>query len=114
MTYFLSPVLRPETVLMEEMFVYICSISFTLAHTEAAEEETHRIHPGFKAVHQDFPATVEKETRGKEKRERTSETPASTVIPPHRPRTGKQAVFIFPDQVSGQHLCAWLTLDLWK
>lgn len=32
----------------------------------------------------------------------------------HGTWTGKQDVFIFPDQVSGQHLCAGLTHDLWK
>lgn len=75
------------------------------------------------AANLDFPTTVElPKERGEEeeKRERTSETLASgsythhRQTDRHRTRTGKQAVFIFPDQVSGQHLCAGLTPDLWK
>lgn len=54
----------------------------TTSYTEAHQRATRRIHPGFtQAVCRDFPTTVEKETRDKEKWERTSETPASTVIP---------------------------------
>lgn len=82
---------------------------------EAHQRATRRVHPGFtQAVCRDLPTTVEKETRDKEKWERTSETPASTVIPSTQDEDGQAGCFYFSGQVSGQHLCAWLTLDLWK
>lgn len=48
MAYFFLPVLRFETVLMEEMFFYICNVLFPLAHIlRQNHEATRRIHTGF-------------------------------------------------------------------
>lgn len=68
----------------------------TSSDTEADEEKMRRTRPGFtKAVYQDLLTTVEMETRGKEKRERTSETPAATVIPTTQDADGQAGCFYF-------------------
>lgn len=79
---------------MGVMFVYIGGIVFPPISRHTKEQPA----ASTKALHgprQDFLTTVEKEIRDKEKWERTSETPASTVIPTTRDEDGQAGCFYF-------------------
>lgn len=120
--------LSPAMVLMSLIMpVKICGITFTLPAFPIARHTKRQIWlppwlPIYTSCVSLFPnnsgASKGKRRGGGEKGKDIRDTCHGSHTHSRQTDTGhergKRAVFIFPDQVSGQHLCGGLTPDLWK